>query len=291
MVERRRTINPHPLTDRSRRAFQTRVWEYYRTHGRDLPWRRVPVRKDGSHDPYRILVSEIMLQQTQVDRVIPKYRAFLRTFPSIRALARAPLADVLAVWQGLGYNRRAKFLKALAEEVVAHHGGRMPRTRAALETLPGIGPYTAAAVSVFAFNTPEVLIETNIRTVFIRHFFSDRKTPIHDAEILPYIEATMDRTDPRTWYAALMDYGAYLKRVHGNASRRSTHYTRQSKFAGSNRQLRGAIIRELTNAGNGLTAQTLARRVDRTEHDVATQLAQLTAEGFLQKRGRAYTLV
>ena len=145
--------------------FRQQVWNHYRKNGRTyLPWRRTT-------DPYKILVSEIMLQQTQVPRVIEKYEEFLKAFPNIRALSKAPLSDVLRLWNGMGYNRRAKFLREAAKIIVERHGGRVPRDAAALRKLPSIGPYTASAVRVFAFKEPDVLIETNIRAAFIHHFF------------------------------------------------------------------------------------------------------------------------
>jgi len=123
-------------------AFRTTVWNHYRRHGRHtLPWRTTT-------NPYRILVSEVMLQQTQVERVIPYYKTFLRAFPTVQTLAQAPLSRVLTLWQGLGYNRRAKMLHEAAKQVVAQYGGRMPHDAEALETLRGVGPYTARAVCI-----------------------------------------------------------------------------------------------------------------------------------------------
>ena len=136
-----------PLQEK--RKFQKTVWDYYKTHGRKLPWRR-------TKNPYHILVSEVMLQQTQVSRVAQKYPLFIKKFPSVRALARAPLRDVLAAWSGLGYNRRAKFLHELAKRVVAQHGGTIPHDLAALTALPGLGHATASSFLAFAYNQPTV---------------------------------------------------------------------------------------------------------------------------------------
>lgn len=220
--------------------FQKVVLEYYATYGRHtLPWRK-------TKNPYRILVSEIMLQQTQVERVIPKYRAFLTTFPTVEALAKASLKDVLILWQGLGYNRRAKLLHECARAIVHTQGGKFPKTHAGLVALPGIGHYTAGAVMAFAYNKPVPIIETNIRTVMIHHYFKNKET-VSDAEIMKVVSRTLP-LDVRTWYAALMDYGTHLKKAVGNISRKSTSYTKQSTFKGSRRQLRGAIIRALTSA-------------------------------------------
>jgi A/G-specific adenine glycosylase len=218
-----------------------------------LPWRK-------TKDPYKILISEVMLQQTQVPRVIEKYKEFLKAFPTVQVLARQDLAEVLRVWSGMGYNRRAKFLKSAAEAIVKNYSGKVPRDLAALQSLPGIGSYTAAAIRAFAFNEAVILIETNIRATFIHTFFSadsviptknkgrslgKTDTKITDAELLPLIEKTAEGQDPREWYWALMDYGAHIKKTHKNPSRASASFVKQSKFEGSIRQVRGAILREL----------------------------------------------
>lgn len=263
------------------RQFVGTVWRYYRRQGRhDLPWRR-------TIDPYHILVSEVMLQQTQVERVIPKFVQFLKRFPTIEELARAPLGDVLMLWQGLGYNRRAKLLHDTAVAVVTEHGGQLPMTAAALRELPGIGPYTASALMAFAYNAPEVLIETNVRTVFIHHFFKDA-TGVPDANILALVERTLPKRRARQWYAALMDYGSYLKRAVGNQNVKSSTYKKQSRFAGSERQVRGAIVRTLVTEKSPLTLLGLAKKLPQFEAvKVIDQLATLTKEGLVvQTRGR-----
>jgi A/G-specific adenine glycosylase len=263
-------------------AFREVVLGYYREHGRDLPWRRTT-------DPYAVLVSEVMLQQTQVPRVLPTYAAFLARFPDVGALAAAPLAEVLAVWSGLGYNRRAKSLKAAAEMIVEKHGGRVPDTVEGLTSLPGIGYATAAQVLAFAFGVGVPFLETNVRSVILHHFFEDAEQ-VPDAALLPLVEATLDHGDPRTWYWALMDYGTYLKRALPNPSRRSAHHTRQGRFEGSNRQLRGWLLRELT-ARPGQSADALATAAPLFPHDqVAAALATLTAEGFLVQTGRRFRI-
>lgn len=255
---------------------------YYRRHGRfDLPWRRIT-------DPYRIAVSELMLQQTQVPRVIEKYKTFLKRFPTVRSLARASLAEVLAAWSGLGYNRRAKFLHEMACAVVRDHGGRFPRNVDALERLPGIGHYTARAIAAFAYNQPVVLVETNVRTVFIYHFFP-RSNNISDAALLPYIEAALDRRDPRRWYSALMDYGTHLKATGITTHRSSAHYKKQSAFKGSARELRGAIIRALTRVP--ATVAELAAVSGRERADVEAVAGALCKEGLIAKRERKYALL
>jgi len=189
------------------------------------------------------MISEVMLQQTQVPRVKEKYKEFLKAFPNVRALAKAPLSKVLQVWSGLGYNRRAKFLHDAAKEIVRKHRGRVPLLYSELVELPGIGDYTASAIRVFAFNEPDVLIETNVRAAFIHHFYTQNRHKVSDRELLRYIAVAAEDQDPRKWHSALMDYGVHLKKLHKNPARKSAHYVRQSKFEGSLRQVRGAILR------------------------------------------------
>lgn len=206
-----------------------------------MPWRQ-------TRDPYRIVVSEVMLQQTQVPRVIGKYRQFIKIFPTIKFLAVAPLSDVLRAWQGLGYNRRAVLLKQFAEKIVSEYKGRIPADREILKTLPGIGEATSGSLCAFAFNMPVVFIETNIRSVFIHHFFQD-KEKISDKEIFPLVERALDRDNPREWYYALMDYGVHLKATLPNPGRKSRHYVKQSAFHGSDRQIRSTIVKVLLAKG------------------------------------------
>ena len=194
-----------------------------------------------------------MLQQTQVPRVQEKYKEFLKKFPTVRALAKAPLADVLRVWSGLGYNRRAKYLRDAAKTIVAKHKGKVPKDVLTLRLLPGMGLYTASALRVFAFNEPDILIETNIRTAFIHHFWPFHKSSdrprygtVADTDIFVVGEKGAEGQDPREWHWALMDYGAYLKRLGVRNNHRSAHYTKQSKFEGSLRQVRGAILKALS---------------------------------------------
>ncbi len=268
-----------PLTPQK---FHKLVWAYYHANGRhQLPWRQ-------TCDPYRILVSELMLQQTQVDRVIPKYEAFMQRFPTIHDLARARLKTVLTLWQGLGYNSRAQRLHELARIVVREHNGKLPRTIEELETLPGIGPYTARAVMAFAFNKPVPFIETNIRSVYIHHFFAD-DYDIHDNQLMPLIEQTLDHKNPREWYAALMDYGTWVKKEFPNPSRKSKHYTKQSKFEGSHRQKRGAVIRALTKR----SPQTLGDLSHATNLDpeiLIPLIEELRAEKMIRLRNNLITL-
>ncbi|PIY69461.1 endonuclease III [Candidatus Roizmanbacteria bacterium CG_4_10_14_0_8_um_filter_39_9] len=202
-----------------------------------MPWRE-------TQDPYSILVSEVMLQQTQVARVLIKYPLFIHQFPHWERLASASTKDALSAWVGMGYNRRALYLKRTAETVVKKFNGVLPEDLETLDTLPGIGAATAASITAFAFNKPVVFIETNIRRVFLHHFFKD-ETNIDDKDILPLVEDTLDRKNSREWYFALMDYGAHLAKTIENPNKRSKHYSTQSSFTGSDRQVRGKILRLL----------------------------------------------
>lgn len=260
-------------------SFRQTVWDYYHRHGRELPWRQ-PVL-----DPYTIMVSEIMLQQTQVIRVIPKYEQFLKTFPTIESLAAASFADVLAVWNGLGYNRRAKFLREAAQAVVASYQGVMPRTQSELVTLPGIGVNTAAAIMAYAYNQPVVFVETNIRTVFIYHFFNNEEG-VSDKQLLPYIEAALDEEHPREWYWALMDYGTHLKATVGNRSQSSRHYKKQSAFHGSKRQLRAQVLRALLVGGQ--TADKLGQLF--VDERLGQVMHELEKEQLITKENNHFTL-
>lgn len=275
-------MNKHSI-----RQFQTTVRGYYRAHGRhDMPWRQ-PL-PDGSFDPYRILVSEVMLQQTQVARVTPKYQEFLTAFPSVGELAGAPLGQVLAVWSGLGYNRRAKYLWQAAGMVMRDFGGAFPAGSNAvvqLTTLPGVGPNTAGAIAAYVFNQPVKFIETNIRSVFIHHFFAGRND-VGDAEITALVEAALDRHNPREWYWALMDYGAFLKATTGNQNRRGKAYRPQPKFDGSRRQVRGHVLRLLA-AGSKSRHQLQAEIADRRLPGVLDELLQ---ERMISRHSEYYRL-
>jgi len=217
--------------------FQEMIWEYARLHNRRMPWR-------DNTDPYYILVSELMLQQTQVDRVIPKFHAFIAGFPSTKALASVPLSRVLGLWSGLGYNRRAKFLWQAAKKIEKDFNGVIPETYDELVSLPGVGPGTAGAIMAYAFNQPIVFIETNIRTVFFHHFFNDREK-VTDKELRQKVEEMLDYENPREWYWALMDYGTSLKKQGLGRLDISAHYKKQSTLKGSMREMRGLIIKAL----------------------------------------------
>lgn len=250
-------------------VFQAKVWDYFDHHRRDMPWR-------DQLDPYWIMVSEIMLQQTQVGRVRPKFIAFITKFPDVQTLAAAPLSHVLAAWSGLGYNRRAKFLHAAAKEITERYNGALPRSQAELVTLPGIGPNTAGAIVAYAFNEPVVFIETNVRSVLIHHFFTD--SPLVSEKALQAVAAqVVDKQRPREWYWALMDYGTFIKKAFGNNIGQAKSYRKQSAFEGSLRQVRGQVIALLVEAPR--TPEALAIAV--TDARLPQVLAQLAAEKLI----------
>lgn len=259
--------------------FRKTVWDYYEKHARPMPWRNI-------QSPYKILVSEIMLQQTQVSRVMEKYPPFIKRFPTFKALAEAPQRDVLEEWMGLGYNRRGLNLKRTAEIVTRDYRGKLPRTHEELMKLPGIGPATAGALRAYVFNEPDVFIETNIRSVYIHHFLK-KATDVTDKDLLPLIEKTVDRDNPREWYYALMDYGTHLKKTHGNASRKSAHYTRQSKFTGSTRELRAKILKHLL-AHPSQTPTQITKAIDLKDKRIPAVLETLTRDGLITKAGSRY---
>jgi len=255
-------------------SFQEQIYRHYRSDGRVLPWRK-------TSDPYKILVSELMLQQTQVERVLVKYQLFLNNFPSFSALSRAPLKNVLEVWHGLGYNKRAIALQRIAQIVETQFLGKLPSDYLTLIGLPGVGRATAGAIQAFAFDIPSVFIETNIRTVYIHTFYPDEQG-VDDKKIYPLVESTLDRSNPRHWYYALMDYGVMLKKQHKNPSRNSAQYTKQVPFKGSNRQLRGQIL-SLIVAHSGITEIDLTQRLNVDPQLISRNLQKLEAEGFLKR--------
>lgn len=222
---------------------------------RDMPWRQ-------DTRPYYVLVSELMLQQTQVDRVVPKFQAFIQAFPDVAALARASLGDVLQQWSGLGYNRRAKFLHEAAKKIVTDFGGEFPPTIAQLQSLPGVGKNTAGAIASYAFNQPVVFVETNVRTVYFHHFFQG-ETDVSDAQILAIVEETLNRDNPCVFFWALMDYGSWLKKQGIGLLDKSRHYKKQAPLKGSIREVRGLIIKQLTKGP--LTRISLQKRMPHDE--------------------------
>jgi len=259
--------------------FQNIIRAFYKKNGRALPWR-------NTDDPYKILISEIMLQQTQVSRVLQKYEEFLKAFPTVKDLAKAPIKDVFSLWQGMGYNRRALYLKKTAEEILSRYNGKTPSDPSILLTFPGIGKTTAASVVTFSYNVPTVFIETNIRRVFIHFFFAD-KLNVHDKDIFPLIEKTLDRKNPREWYYALMDYGNFLAKKE-NANHRSAHYKKASPFKDSNREIRGTLLRTLVD--KTYTFAQLQKEIPFAEERIIENINTLVREGFIKEQNGKYAI-
>lgn len=265
---------------------ETSLWSYYRECGRDLPWRRTVT-------PYRVVVSELMLQQTQVVRVKSYFTRWMRDFPSWQSLSQASRQDVLMHWQGLGYNRRALYLSRIAQLVRERYNGRLPREANELEALPGIGPYTRGAIRAFAYNIPDCFVETNIRTVLFYHLYSGKdNTSIGDSELLALLQAyieydTRAQTEPRQFYYAMMDYGSYLKGAVGNLNTKSTSYSRQTRFAGSRRQLRSHILHFIVHTSSATKTQIRAH-TQKESALVQSILDELVQEGSISRSGGRY---
>lgn len=278
-------------------GFRRHVLAQGRALYRDLPWRR-------TRDPYAIWVSEVMLQQTQVARVDGRWQRWLGRFPTPDALAAADAADVLEEWQGMGYNRRALSLWRAATQV-SDAGGVMPMDYQGLLSLPGIGPATAAGIRAFAYDLPGVYLETNVRTVFLHELYPDA-VGVTDGELVPLVRSTCPPDahdgddDPRTWYYALLDYGAHLKRTLPNPSRRSATHTRQSRFEGSHRQKRAELVRLLlahrtADEDGAVDGEALTEELSQLEEhagrdrlsygEVGSLLCELQKEGFCHKEG------
>ena len=270
------------LTRPQVKIFQHEILANYRRDPRDFPWRDY----QAPDVPYRVYVSEVMLQQTQTARVAAKFPAFIETFPDFRALARAPLAKVLGAWQGMGYNRRAKYLREGAIRVVRGFGGALPADPGLLATLPGIGKNTAASICVYAYDLPVEFVETNIRAVYIHSFFK-RRTKVSDDEILDLVGQTLYRRAPRRWFNALMDYGAQLKE-HGNPAWKSASHRPPSRFEGSNRQIRGRVLALLLK-GPCDTAE-IVRSTGFPKDRVEAVLGQLAGEALVKRIVRGYSI-
>lgn len=251
-----------------------------------------------------------MLQQTQASRVVGKYEEFLQHFPTLAALDRASVAEVISAWRGLGYNRRALALKKIAAIAGEKWHHKLPKLSAEeLDALPHIGYATACSISAFAWDMPVSFIETNIRRVFIHRFFKGQ-SGVSDKDILLLVERTLPRlataksqnvshSSSREWYYALMDYGSVLKGATENPNRRSSGYKRQSAFIGSNRQVRGAILAVLATPeySRGCSKNVLFRRVQKYlgatrvyQKDIHKNIQTLQQEGFLQIAGNTISL-
>lgn len=266
------------INDQKAARFFDDLMTYFQKNKRDLPWRKTT-------DPYEIMVSEIMLQQTQVNRVIPKYQAFLRQFPDVEVLAAATLAEVLGLWSGLGYNRRAKFLHQAAQKVTTDFEAIMPETATDLVSLPGIGKNTAGAILAYAYDRPVVYVETNIRTVLLRHYFADQ-TDISDKDLEGILRELITQVESaREFYWAMMDYGTFLKTTDNNIAR-SKHYVKQSKFTGSKRQIRGQIIKILVDSPQSFEA--LQKSID--DQRFPAVLEELIGEQLILQKSNRYSL-
>jgi len=268
------------MTPSQIQKFQGVVLDYYDAHKRKLAWRE-------HIDPYHVLISEVMLQQTQVPRILVKFPEFVTRFPTLKSLASGPAADVFGKWQGIGYNRRAKYLHDAAQIIVNKYGAVVPSDPDILVQLPGIGPATAASIACFAYDKPVVFIETNIRRAYIHHFFADQ-TDVHDRDIIPLVAESLPPDSAREWYYALMDYGAHLGKVVKNPNRKSRHYARQSAFEGSSRQVRGAIIRALTSCKSPITSRVLEKNIHDGRFDLILQ--GLVDEGLVKRSGDKLSL-
>jgi len=254
------------------------VWDFYTKNKRAMPWR-------DDISPYSIFISEVMLQQTQVARVLIKYPQFIGTFPDFQSLAKALTSDLLSAWQGMGYNRRALYLRNAAQIIMEQYKGVLPSNTALLDELPGIGYATACSIVAFAYDKPVVFIETNIRRVYIHHYFKDRET-VSDTDIFPYVRNTVDMKKPREWYWALMDYGAFLAKQIDNPNKRSAHYAKQKKFEGSVREVRGGVLKLL------LKRQYTLAELKKIYPDerLFTALGQLEKEGFMFLKNGKYRI-
>ncbi|BDC35269.1 endonuclease III [Candidatus Dependentiae bacterium Noda2021] len=263
--------------------FQSIIWDYYQKNGRLFDWRH-------TDNPYHVVVSEIMLQQTQTARVAIKFPQFITTFPTFHALANASLHEVLLQWQGMGYNRRGMYLHQIAKKIVAEHDGVLPNDPAILETFPGIGKATAASICAFAYNNPTVFIETNIRAVFIYFFFANSSEKIHDKQIEPLVARSLEKEHARDWYYALMDYGVYLKKNTINPSRKSKHHAVQSKFEGSNRQVRGLILKKLLQSTEPVNTQALMQGINRDQALLQQIIDELCTEKLIKKTSDGFII-
>ncbi len=259
--------------------FQQHVMAFYEAKGRhDMEWRH-------TRDPYKIVVSEVMLQHTQVPRVAVIYPKFIERFPDFAALAAAEQADLLAAWQGMGYNRRALNLQKLAGIIVDEYNGTVPEEPAVLATLPGIGPATSCSIAAFAFNRPVVFIETNIRRVFIHYFFDDDRI-VDDCELLPLV-ASMLPLNAREWYWALMDLGTALKASAKNPNQRSRHYTKQKIFEGSDRKIRGSVLKKMLEQKSG-SPDVFAKEMNEEPARVRGIMEKMAGEGFFVRESETY---
>ncbi|MEY4440605.1 MAG: hypothetical protein RLY49_231 [Candidatus Parcubacteria bacterium] len=265
------------MTKRQIEKFQKEILTHYKENKRSMPWRDIS-------NPYKIFVSEMMLQQTQVERVRLKYAEFIKKFPTLKSVAQANKIEILKVWQGLGYNRRALFIKKACEEIISKHKGIFPKDFDTLQTLPGIGPSTAGALCAFAYNQPVFFIETNIRAVIL-HFFFKNKTNVSDKEIVNVLKkVTPTTTDSRDWYYALYDYGTFLKKTLGKKKvelhKKSKHYVKQSKFEGSFRQKRARVLK-LKLADSNISDEEIIQELSLSPQEFEDVIESLDKDGLI----------
>jgi A/G-specific adenine glycosylase len=268
--------NPRDIAE-----FRRIIYGYYEEAGRVFPWRQ-------NTDPWGVLVSEFMLQQTRTEKVVPYWERWMRLWPSPADLARSPQEAVMREWSGLGYNRRARYIRDSAVKIAGDFRGRVPQTPSGLRALPGIGPYTAGAIACFGYNYPAIFIETNIRAAAL-HFFFNGREGVRDGEVFPVLEAVLDRENPRKWYWALMDYGAALKKTTANPNRKSAHYTRQPPFEGSFRQMRGMVVKALAFQGPS-TAEILARQTGIGKDDLYRVVENLKKDFMVAEKEGVYRI-
>ncbi len=260
-------------------TFRSIILDYYAANKRILPWRETII-------PYWVLLSEIMLQQTQVPRVLIKFAEFTARFPTLESLASATLPDVLSSWQGLGYNRRGKFLREAAVILVDKYNGTIPKSVELVDELPGIGHATASAIVTYTYNISTVFLETNVRRVLLHHFFQDR-LDVPDTELIPIAAEAVDKSNPRDWYYALMDYGTFLAKTIENPNRRSKHYSVQSKFEGSIRQVRGALLRKFLHEK---LVPYIKLQEEFPDQRLDKALAGMVKDGLIHKEDENYIL-
>ncbi|MGA9530819.1 MAG: hypothetical protein WBQ73_02915 [Candidatus Babeliales bacterium] len=272
----KKTKSAKLLSNQELQDFCSMIKGFYKQNKRYFPWRM-------TDDSYAIFVSEVMLQQTQTERVVRKYEQFMQHFPSWQSVAQSSLHEIMKLWQGLGYNRRARVVFEGAQKIVNVYQGLMPSDPVILETFYGIGAATAGSLCAFAYNMPTVFIETNIRSVFLHTFFN-KGMKVTDAVLMPLIAQTLDQTNPREWYYALMDYGVFLKKNGPNPSLRSAHHTKQKRFIGSDRQLRGKIIVLLTQADKQkLPLNFIIKMLRSNDQKIKKLIQDLIKEKLLQE--------
>ena len=261
------TVLPHqePIE-----VFRRKIFAFYGDSRRSFPWRE-------TRDRYAVMVSEIMLQQTQVDRVVPKFTAWMGRFPDVAALASAPLRDVLALWSGLGYNSRGQRLQSCARMVTERFGGVVPAAPAELKTLPGIGDYTCRSIPVFADNLDVAAVDTNIRRIIIHEFALPEETSKRSIQIAA--EQLLPPGRSRDWHNALMDYGSLCltSRITGIRP-----LTKQSKFRGSKRWYRGMIMKELV-ASDQVFLEELDARYGDCSWNIREIVGDLVREGLVEE--------